>query len=346
MVDLVRLQRRPSDWDEVISRYATKTLFHESCWLDFVRVTHAPCEIVYYKITDSGHVLGYFCYVVKRKFGLRLAGSPLSGAGMFSGPIVGPDVDQYQLVAALNGVLARDGVGVLAMCAESLRPDVMAALGFRATVVSTHIRPLAEGEAQVWATMHGTCRTRIRKAIKSGVTVELATDPMVARELFGFYSDALARRGLKPAFDVQYYESLIRHLGPDRVISLRAKAGGRTIGAGLYLHDDRCMYYWDGASRLDQLGLSPNELLHWTAIQVGIKLSIPTFHMAGSPRPSRFTRKFGGHSVPYIIYRRQYLPFADLALRLLDRLRDRRLKIVRKWRLRCRGSTPDVARPT
>jgi hypothetical protein len=66
--------------------------------------------------------------------------------------------------------------------------------------------------------------------------------------------------------------------------------------------------------------------------------------MAGSPRPSQFTRKFGGRSVPYITYRRAYLPFADLALRAIDELRDLRLKILRKWRLRYTSFPPEVAR--
>jgi lipid II:glycine glycyltransferase (peptidoglycan interpeptide bridge formation enzyme) len=263
---------------------------------------------------------------------------------MFCGPIVNHDVNQEQLIASLNAAMTRDRISVLTMCAEWLKPEVMAALGFRATVVETHLRPLDGGEAKVWATLHGTCRTRIRKAIKSGVTVEPATDLTIARELFGFYSDALARRGLTPSFDARYYESVLRHLGPDRVVSLRARVGDRTIGAGIYLHDDRCMYYWDAASSLDHLELSPNELLHWTAIQRAIDLRIPRFHMAGSPRPSQFTRKFGGRSVPYITYRRAYLPFADLALRAIDELRDLRLKILRKWRLRYTSFPPEVAR--
>jgi predicted N-acyltransferase len=208
----------------------------------------------------------------------------------------------------------------------------MRALGFNATVAETHFRPIDDSETKVWATMAGTCRTRIRKAIKSGVTVEPATDLGIAQELFGFYSDALARRGLTPAFDRQYYECLLNHLGPERVFSLRAKVKGRTVGAGFYLHDDRCMYYWDAASALDALEFSPNELLHWTAIQMAIERGIPRFHMAGSPRPSRFTRKFGGHSLPYVIYRREYLPFVDLALRTLNRAREVRLQILgKRW---------------
>jgi Acetyltransferase (GNAT) domain len=345
-VEFARLDSRPPDWDTAISCYETKTLFHESRWLDFVRVTHAPCVIAYYKISDRGHRVGYHCHVVKRKCGVQLAGSPLSGGGMFGGPIVDRHIDQHELISALNTALARDGIHLLTMSGEFLQPDVMTALGFKTTVTETHLRPMENGEAKVWATMDGTCRTRIRKAIKSGVTVEPATDSAIAQELFDFYKDALARRGLTPAFDQRYYESLLSYLRPDRVFSLRAKLNGQTIGAGLYLHDDRCMYYWDGASALGALELSPNELLHWTAIQTAIERGIPLFHMAGSPRPSRFTRKFGGNGVPYIVYRRQYLPFADLALLALERARNLRSKILRNWRLRGGISLPDSARHT
>jgi hypothetical protein len=345
-VEFTRLESRPPDWDTAISRYDTKTLFHESRWLDFVRVTHAPCTVVYYEISDRGQSLGYHCHAVKRKCGVQLAGSPLFGGGMFGGPVVDRHVDQRELISALNTALARDGIHLLMMCGESLQPEVMTALGYKATVVETHLLPIEHGESKVWAAMDGTCRTRIRKAMKSGVTVEPASDPEIAPELFDFYKDALARRGLTPTFDRRYYERLQSHLGPEHVFSLRAKLNGRTIGAGFYLHDDRCMYYWDAASALDALELSPNELLHWTAIQTAIEQGIPRFHMAGHPRPSRFTRKFGGRSIPYVIYRREYLPLADLALRALDEARSLRSKILRKWRLRHTDPAIDPSRRT
>jgi hypothetical protein len=344
-LEFARLASRPPDWDKAISRYDTKTLFHESRWLDFVCVTHAPCTIEYYTISDHGQNVGFYCHAVKRKYGIRLAGSPLSGGGMFGGPIVDRHVNQHELISALNTALARDGIHLSTMTGELLRPDVMTLLGFTMTITETHLRPM-ENDESVWETMDGTCRTRIRKAVKSGITVESVTDPAIALELFSFYKDALARRGLEPAFDQRYYASLLDHLGPDRIFSLRAKLNGRTIGAGLYLHDDRCMYYWDAASSFDTLKLSPNELLHWTAIQIAIEHGIPRFHMAGSPRPSRFTRKFGGHSVPYVIYRREYTPFVDRALLALERARGLRSRILRTWRLRGAPSLPGPARDT
>jgi hypothetical protein len=69
------------------------------------------------------------------------------------------------------------------------------------------------------------------------------------------------------------------------------------------------MYYWDSAYDADYLKCSPNEMLHWAAMQMAIERGIAAFVIGAGCQPSRFSEKFGGTSQPYRIYRKSFIPF-------------------------------------
>jgi hypothetical protein len=46
--------------------------------------------------------------------------------------------------------------------------------------------------------------------------------------------------------------------------------------------------------------------MHWTAMREAIASRIEVFRSGGAPQPSRFTQKFGGNLVPYVIYEKSY----------------------------------------
>jgi hypothetical protein len=53
-MELSCLRSRPADWDQRILRFDSKTLFHESAWLDFVLESGPRRTINYYEITRLG----------------------------------------------------------------------------------------------------------------------------------------------------------------------------------------------------------------------------------------------------------------------------------------------------
>jgi lipid II:glycine glycyltransferase (peptidoglycan interpeptide bridge formation enzyme) len=96
------------------------------------------------------------------------------------------------------------------------------------------------------------------------------------------------------------------------------KREGRIIGAAFYPHDERAMYFWDGASDVAYLDMSPNELLHWTAIQLAVARGIPVFKMSGGlmPQPpNRFVAKFGGEPRQFTVYHKSLVPLLAPARR-------------------------------
>jgi hypothetical protein len=311
-MELSCLRSRPADWDQRILRFDSKTLFHESAWLDFVLESGPRRTINYYEITRLGKIVGYFCAILKRKAMLTLCESPLVGRGMHWGPIVNNDIDPAELAEAFLDLCRRERIAHFEVCHEPLPSEVMQRFGFTPSVGVGHVCPLDGGIDAVWNRMRGTCRTRIRKAQKMGLTTEVTDDLSIADHFFRLYSDGLLRKGLKPSSGPETPRRLLAHLAPtDRVFSICVKHHGDIIGAAFYPHDERAMYFWDGASDSVWLHMSPNELLHWTAIQLAVARGIPMFKMSGGlmPQPpNRFVAKFGGEARHFTVYRKSLVP--------------------------------------
>jgi GNAT acetyltransferase-like protein len=317
-LEVVRLAGRPNEWDRDIQEFSTKTLFHESAWLNFVQTMHPRGQLEYFEIRQGGAAAGFFCAVqVNKAMSFKVYGSPLPEAGMYMGPLVSGGVAQAELVEALVRLCRSNRIACLEMANDWLDPELMRRLGFRVSPSVTHVCPLAQDEASAWAALRGNCRTRIRKAQKSGLEAEITDDAAIVDDFYRYITLVLQAKGRSPQYGIERPRSLMACLTPaDRLFSVRVKYQGRVIGAAFYPHDERSMYYWDGASDLAHLELCPNELLHWTAMKEAIRRGIPQFNIGGGPAPSRFTQKFGGGEVPYHSYRRNFIPFLETARNL------------------------------
>ncbi len=310
-MELVRIER-PSNWNEEIEKFESKTLFHESVWLDFVQATRPDLAAQYFRIVDSGHTTGYFCAFQKRKAMLRMYGSPFPGTGTSLGPIINRPADFRSLVNALLDLCREEGVSYLEIRNHLLEPEIMQSLGFTSITGAAQICPLPATQVEAWKAMSSNCRQRIRRSESSQLVAELTTDPGAVTWFYTHYVQLLRSKGLTPAYGAEMPALLARHLSrEDRLFLVSVKHQGEVIAVGLYPHDQRCMYYWDAAYNPQYVHVSPNELLHWTAMKLAIARGIRTFHIGGEPAPSRFSQKFGGTSVPFYVYQKQMFPMIE-----------------------------------
>jgi hypothetical protein len=310
-MELVQIER-PANWNAEIEQFESKTLFHESSWLDFVLASRPELGVDYFRIIDSGKTVGYFCAVKKRKAMVRMYGSPFPGTGIALGPIINSSVNSEALIKELLDVCREEGVFYIEMRQHLLDPAVMLAHGFTAIAGAAQICPLPATEAEAWQAMSSNCRQRIRRSQNSQLTGELATDPAAVTWFYAHYVKLLRSKGLTPDYTEQTPALLAQHLSPgDRLFIVSVRYRGEVIATALYPHDGRCMYYWDGAYDPEYVGFSPNELLHWTAMRLAMARGLQSFHIGGEPAPSRFSQKFGGRAVPYYVYRKELLPMLD-----------------------------------
>lgn len=318
---LIPLTQRPAEWDKLIREFPNKTLFHESAWLDFVTAAYSNTSVDYFEIRRGCELLGYFCATRRRKFVFSFWEGPKSC--IYMAPLVHPQVEQLEIMQLLTDACQKERIAHLALCDSHLAPEIMEGCGFVPDHHISQICSLSDGKDSVWARMYGICRTRIRKAEKSGLTVESATDTGFIDEFYSRFTKVLAHKGKIPGYGINYVHQIFTHLGgADRLFALRVKHEGRVIAEAYYPHDERAMYFGDAAYDIESLPLCPNELLHWTAMQMAIERDIPIFFMGGDPVPSRFTRKFGGTPQPVIRYHRSFVPLlyqARQAYRLLKK---------------------------
>jgi len=330
-MNLRQLQGRPAQWDSKIEKFATKTLFHESVWLDYVLSINPKAQIEYFEICEQSRVIGYYCAIRVSKALLPVYGCPLPGSALYLGPIVNLEISQSELIHLLLDTMRHNHIGHFEVAHDWLNPEVMRQCGFQEIATSNHLCPLAATEEQAWKSLRSTGRNRIRKAQSNGLVAEIADDPSIVEYFYTQLCDVMRRKGTPPPYGIERPRLLYQHLLPaDRLFPVWVKHGKRVIAAGLFPHDSRCVYYWDAAWSIADSKLYPNELLHWSVIRLAIARRIPLYNMYGGSNV--FKRKFGGTDTPYRRYRIALLPLVTTAAVVRDYLDVRTNDAKKSWR--------------
>jgi CelD/BcsL family acetyltransferase involved in cellulose biosynthesis len=296
MDDLALIQPTDEDWRRITSM-PDRVVFHTPEWLRYVASTqHA--EPVVAAVLRDGERVGYFLGLVVKRFGLRILGSPFPG---WTTPSMGFTLDAGVSRRAAAAALPALAFGPLKcvhveLVDRWLTPQDAAGLGYETDVHMTLEVDLTGDEDAIFGRMTSACRRAVRKAEKSGVTVEVAQGVGFAEEFHEQLTGVFARQGLVPTYDVERVRELIRCLEPaGMLLMLRCRAeDGRSIATGLFPAFGRSAYFWGGASlRQDQI-LRPNEAIFWAAIRHWRERGIQAFDLAG---PNDYKRKYGGVEV-------------------------------------------------
>ena len=327
MIRFEQLLDRPPNWDQLIAQFPTKTLFHESAWLDHVQTVHPQGSIVYFEIRDRSAILGYYCALRITRLMIPIHGSPLGGTGTnFMGPLVSDGADQPAILQALLRLFGPRHFLHLELSNPWLDRSLMENAGFEIQDSVTHVCRIAADEDAAFASLSTEARNRVRKAAKNGVVVERTDDPAIVSEFFDQFREVYGKQGMTTPFGEDRPRSLFHHLMPaGRLLALRVKHGEELLATGLFPFDDRAIYFWGAASWLRHQKLCPNEALHWAVIQFAVEKEIPVYNMCGGR--NQFKNKFGGEDVPYVTYHKSALPLLKTARRLY---RDRHFRGLKK----------------
>jgi SAM-dependent methyltransferase len=281
-------------WDELIAAYHGRELFHRRLWLEYLAASRGV-QIRHWAIRVGDHTAGYLCGGLLRIGPFRILGSPLKSWGTnVMGPLVDDTVDQAALLRAIDTLAQTERVAMTELEHPWLSGATLQAAGFERVRDWTYLVTLTPGDSErMWRALESTCRNRIRKAERAGLTVEDTSDPAVADEFYDFYAEMMRRKRVAPPFPRRTARLLFTHLKKaDCLFALRVKdAQGRLLAVGLFPHDERIMYFWSGGSLEDGHPLCPNDYLHWTAMQLASSRGLQIYNMSGH---GRFKRKFGG----------------------------------------------------
>ncbi|MBV9608501.1 MAG: GNAT family N-acetyltransferase [Acidobacteria bacterium] len=307
------LASRPDNWDALIKDHHTRTVFHQSAWLDYLVSICPKGQMDFVSIEQRGKVIGYLPLLTVRPVPfLKVAGSslPLTGAREM-GPIVNLDVDQKELLHGIMNLCSSQKINHLELSTQCLQPELMRQAGFQVYRSLTCRLPLPKTVEQAWSAIKSIGRNRIRKAERSGFTVEQVESRDFIDEFYSQFTASFAERKQVVPYSRDRLEQMYRHLAPvGNFLGLMLKHQGKPVASGYFLLDDRTMYLGDYAWRPETLSLCPNELLHWTAIKIAIERGIPVFDSAGS---NRFWEKFNAIEVPTYRFSRSFGPFLRMA---------------------------------
>jgi CelD/BcsL family acetyltransferase involved in cellulose biosynthesis len=298
---LERLNINTVDWQH-LATFGDRTLYQSLPWLNFIAATQ-QAELVIAALREGGETLGYFTGAIVRKFGLPLLGSPFPGwTTSYLGFNLQPGVAREQALSALADFAFRDLKCLhVEVMDRYLTEDEARKAGFTVSYLKGFEVDLAPSEDVILARLKDDCRWRIRKAQRSGVVIEEATDPGFADDYYAQLEDVFAKRRLTPTYDRARVRALIEHLLPaGQILLLRARdPEGRCIATGIFPAACGTAYYWGGASWRAHQSLSPNEAIQWHAMRYWKARGMTRYDMCGG---GAYKAKYGGQpiSVPWV----------------------------------------------
>lgn len=319
---------KSADYQGIVSQFPefpSKTLFHESAWLEYLEKTDkGQCKILQFSDPSKG-IVGYHVFLEVLVGPFKIMGSPLPGwTTNYMGPLIKSVKDLPALINALKRYIRKKGYLYAEIKNPELTPHIMGGTGFRPSVNETAKLALADSEEAVWTSITSGARNRIRKAEKF-LTANISSDPNLIEQYYDLIVRRYEEQHMAFPFKIDRLLILANTLGERGLLTLvEIRYKGKLAAAGIFPHDERCIYYFGGASDRRFNKYCPNELMHWTLMKEAIRLRIPEYDLCGT---SQFKRKFGSTDVEQFAWCYSPLP-GLLALRtLVYRLHWKRLRL-------------------
>lgn len=292
MISFRRLELNNVPWEQ-LDRFADRVVFQTKPWLDFISASQHG-DIVLAEIQEDNQLVGYFSGVLIRKTGLAILGSSFPG---WTTPYVGFNLlpgHSRSRILPFFASWAFEELKCLHFEVSDLHfaPEDANGLDVSANSYETYQSDLRRSEDELFGAMTSACRRCVRKAEKSGVTVEEASDPAFADEYYEQLKDVFAKQGKTPTYGLDRVRLLIQHMQPSgNLLLLRARsADGVCIGTGIYPGFNKAAEFWGNASWREHQHLRPNETLHWYAMRYWKKRGAELFDWGGG---GEYKEKYG-----------------------------------------------------
>ena len=309
------------DWS-VLDRFADRTVFQTREWIQFIRQSQNATPVIA-ELREGREVAGYFTGLTFTRLGIKILGSSFPG---WTTPYIGfnlrPGASRAMALAAVEE-MAWSNLKCLHMEVSDLYFTIEdGPPGFAREFYISYRTDLTKSEEELFEGMDSACRRCIRKAEKSGVTIEEAHDLAFADEYYQQLIDVFAKQRLVPTYTVDRVRALIKHLEPaGRILLLRARdSDGNCIASGIFPGFNKIAEFWGNASFRSSQNLRPNELIHWYAMRYWKRRGIEIYDWGGE---GKYKEKYGcaPHRVPW---------FTKSRFEMISKLRDEAKKMFNR----------------
>lgn len=303
-----------ADWTR-LDRFEDRTVFQTREWVRFISECQKATPVLG-ELHEGGEVVGYFTGLTFARFGVKVLGSSFPG---WTTPYMGFNLVLGASRAAALEALEREVWDTLkCLHMEVSDPGFVVEdgkhLGFQCEFYESYRTDLTKPEEEIFGAMDSACRRCVRKAEKSGVTIEEAHDPGFADEYYAQLQDVFAKQGLVPTYDVERVRTLIRYLEPTRrILLLRARdPQGKCIATGIFPAFNKIAEFWGNASFRESQIFRPNEAIQWYVMRYWKRRGVAVYDWGGG---GAYKEKYGcvAHSVPW---------FTKSRYKVVSKLRD------------------------
>lgn len=163
----------------------------------------------------------------------------------------------------------------------------------------------------VWSGLRKPIQRQVKKSQKLGVQVRLAQSCEDVAHYYRLHLQTRSKKHGMPAQPQQYFYRLWDAFAPGGAMQLLlAEYQGTVIAGMILLASGSTIRYAYGASDEHHLHLAPNDLLMWTALQLGCVQGYQTFDLGRTARDNEglmeFKRRWGAtqEALPYYYYPR------------------------------------------
>jgi hypothetical protein len=284
-VQCVHPARQPG-WDASVANHRQGTFFHSAAWAGVLEGAYGYAP-AYFTVSEAG--------ALRSLLPLMEVDSWLTGRRGISLPFTDDCEPLYSDIESFKSVLqsviahgrARRWKHVEFRGGRKLFGAVPASLAFHG-----HELDLTGGEECLFERVDGGVRRAIRKAEKTGVTVQISDTLPAMRGFYALFCQTRRKHGLPPQpfhfFQNIHERVLSKKLG----VIVTARMGGRAIAAAVYFGLGGRAIYKYGASDETFQHLRGNNLVMWEAIKWHARQGFKTLHLGRTSLGNEGLRRF------------------------------------------------------
>jgi hypothetical protein len=318
-------------WDRFVSEHPQGSIYHHSLWLRALKEEFGQKSLSLACVDRKGDFQGILPLFYTRglPFGLSHFGQQSVGRRLASlprTPIAGPLALSTEATTALiNAAVERarqePGVQIQLKTLTGELDGLVQGL-VRTPWRLSYVLQLSAASEQPFQINDSHNRARIKwainKAARSGVYARQAETDTELAAWYMLYLDTM-RRDAVPPRPFRFFVALWETLKPRGMMQLllaeqQTAARRRIIAGSIFLMFGRTVSYAFNGSECRDLGLRPNDVIQWQAINDACKRGFRSFDFGEVPEGhdglARFKRKWG--AVPTPLYRYYYPPPQEL----------------------------------
>jgi serine/alanine adding enzyme len=283
-------------WRKAVDEDNHSTPAHSPEWLDVIRNAYGHVPLYLRAEDDEGRTAVLPAFIVRRpvmgtvvtSMPFLDSGGPCSASAPLAAMLVGRLIEEAGKIGARNVELR---------CAQRLDLN-QAPMESKVNMTLT----LPSDPDVLWRGLDKTVRNQVRKAERSGLTIEHGGPERLAP----FYDILAARmRDLgSPVHGFQFLRAVLDAFGSRARIVLVRKGDTAVGGLVAIAFKDRLAVPW-AACRQEYFSLCPNMLLYWDTLRRACTEGVGRFEFGRSTRDSgtyRFKRQWGAREEPLFWY--------------------------------------------